>query len=151
MTAPLPAQATVSYGQNHSTQQWTAMMTGGDSDAVASGEPVAGSFAGHIPVLARRAIGWLGVHAGGLYIDATFGAGGYTRAILETPGARVIGIDRDQSAVAQGAALVEQAQGRLQLVEDRFSNLASIAGNAAVDGIVFDLGVSSMQLDEAAR
>ncbi len=115
------------------------------------GKSVAGSLARHIPVLARRAIGWLGVHSGGLYIDATFGAGGYTRAILETPGARVIGIDRDRDAIAQGAALVEQAQGRLQLVEGRFSNLASIAGNTAVDGIVFDLGVSSMQLDEAAR
>ena len=122
------------------------MMTGSDSNAVAGG------LARHIPVLARRAIDWLGVHSGGLYIDATFGAGGYTRAILQTPGARVIGIDRDQAAIAQGAALVAQARGRLELVEDRFSNLASIAGGAAAaDGIVFDLGVSSMQLDEAAR
>jgi 16S rRNA (cytosine1402-N4)-methyltransferase len=127
------------------------MMTGSDSRAVAGGESVAGRFARHIPVLAGRAVDWLGVHDGGLYIDATFGAGGYTRAILETPGTRVIGIDRDQSAVAAGAALVEAAQGRLELIEDRFSNLASIAGDAAVDGIVFDLGVSSMQLDEAAR
>ena len=64
----------------------------------------------------------------------------------------MIGIDRDQTAIAQGASLVEEARGRLELVEDRFSNLASIAGRAGVaDGIVFDLGVSSMQLDEAAR
>ena len=75
----------------------------------------------------------------------------YKRQILETPGARVIGIDRDRSAIAQGAALVEAARGRLELVEDRFSNLASVAGSGAADGIVFDLGVSSMQLDEAAR
>jgi 16S rRNA (cytosine1402-N4)-methyltransferase len=95
---------------------------------------------------------WLGVRSGGLYIDATFGAGGYTRAILETPGARVIGIDRDRTAIAQGAGLVEAAQGRLDLVEDRFSNLELILGTtAAADGIVFDLGVSSMQLDEATR
>jgi 16S rRNA (cytosine1402-N4)-methyltransferase len=127
------------------TARGTGMMTGSDSSAVAGG------LVRHIPVLARRAIGWLGVRSGGLYIDATFGAGGYTRAMLATPGARVIGIDRDQSAIAQGAALVEAAQGRLELVEDRFSNLASIAGTAGVDGIVFDLGVSSMQLDEAAR
>jgi 16S rRNA (cytosine1402-N4)-methyltransferase len=127
------------------------MMAGSGSTAAAGDKPVTDRPARHIPVLARHAVGWLGVHGGGLYIDATFGAGGYTRAILETPGARVIGIDRDREAIAQGAALVEQAQGRLQLIEDRFSNLASIAGGAAVDGIVFDLGVSSMQLDEAAR
>jgi 16S rRNA (cytosine1402-N4)-methyltransferase len=121
------------------------MMTGSDSRAVA------GSFASHIPVLGRRAVDWLGVHDGGLYIDATFGAGGYTRLILDTPGTRVIGVDRDQTAIAQGAALVETAHGRLELVEDRFSNLDAIAGAAAADGVVFDLGVSSMQIDEAAR
>ncbi len=122
------------------------MTAGSDSKAVAGG------LARHIPVLARRAIDWLGIHSGGLYIDATFGGGGYARAILHTPGTRVIGIDRDQAAIAQGASLVEEARGRLELVEDRFSNLASIAGRAGVaDGIVFDLGVSSMQLDEAAR
>ena len=120
-------------------------MTGSDSNAVAGG------LARHIPVLGRRVIDWLGVHDNGLYIDATFGGGGYTRAILQTPGARVIGIDRDHNAIAGGAALVEEARGRLELVEDRFSNLAAIAGSAAADGIVFDLGVSSMQLDEAAR
>jgi 16S rRNA (cytosine1402-N4)-methyltransferase len=127
------------------------MMTGSDSRAVAGGKPVAGSFASHIPVLGRRAVDWLGVHDGGLYIDATFGAGGYTRLILDTPGTRVIGVDRDQTAIAQGAALVETAHGRLELVEDRFSNLDAIAGAAAADGVVFDLGVSSMQIDEAAR
>jgi 16S rRNA (cytosine1402-N4)-methyltransferase len=127
------------------------MMTGGDSRAVAGGKPVADSVAGHIPVLARRAVDWLGVHDGGLYIDATFGAGGYTRLILDTPGTRVIGVDRDQTAIARGAALVETAHGRLELIEDRFSNLDAIAGAAAADGVVFDLGVSSMQLDEAAR
>jgi len=121
------------------------MMTGGDSTAVAGGP------ARHIPVLAGRAIAWLAVREGGLYIDATFGAGGYTRAILQTPGARVIGIDRDRTAIAQGAALVVHAEGRLDLVEGRFSELQSIAGDSAVDGIVFDLGVSSMQLDQAGR
>jgi 16S rRNA (cytosine1402-N4)-methyltransferase len=121
-------------------------MTGSDGHAVAGGS------ARHIPVLGRRAVEWLGVRDGGLYVDATFGAGGYTQAILATPGARVIGIDRDQSAIAQGAGLVEQAQGRLDLVEDRFSNLAAIVGGmSAVDGIVFDVGISSMQIDDAAR
>ncbi len=121
------------------------MMTGSDSNAVAGG------LARHVPVLARRVVGWLGVHSGGLYIDATFGGGGYTRAILQMPGARVIGIDRDQAAIAQGAALIDETGGRLELVEDRFSNLAAIAGGSVADGVVFDLGVSSMQLDEAAR
>jgi 16S rRNA (cytosine1402-N4)-methyltransferase len=104
----------------------------------------------HIPVLGRQAVGWLGVKSDGLYIDGTFGAGGYTRLILATPGARVIGIDRDQSAVAHGASLVDEAQGRLTLFQDRFSNLEAIA-HEPVDGIVLDLGVSSMQLDEADR
>ena len=120
-------------------------MTGSDSQAVAGGP------ARHIPVLARRVVDWLAVRDGGIYVDATFGAGGYARAILQTAGAQVIGIDRDQRAIARGADLVGQAQGRLELVEDRFSNLHLIAGSAAVDGVVFDLGVSSMQLDEANR
>lgn len=124
------------------------MMTGSDSCAVAGGP------ARHIPVLARRVVDWLAVRDGGVYLDATFGAGGYTQAILETPGARVIGIDRDEGAIAAGAALVEQAQGRLLLAEGRFSNLETLVahhGVAAVDGVVFDLGVSSMQLDQAER
>jgi 16S rRNA (cytosine1402-N4)-methyltransferase len=122
------------------------MMMGSDSNAVAGGS------ARHIPVLARRVIDWLAVKPGGLYVDATFGGGGYTRAILQTPNARVIGIDRDRNAITAGASLVEAAQGRLDLVEDRFSNLDEVLGEGNLaDGIVFDLGVSSMQLDEAAR
>ncbi|HEX3939439.1 MAG TPA: 16S rRNA (cytosine(1402)-N(4))-methyltransferase RsmH [Xanthobacteraceae bacterium] len=121
------------------------MMTSSDSTTVAGG------LARHIPVLARRVGDWLAARSGGLYIDATFGAGGYARAILQTSGARVIGIDRDSAAIAAGATLVEQSGGRLTLVEDRFSNLASIAGGQAADGIVFDLGVSSMQIDQAER
>jgi 16S rRNA (cytosine1402-N4)-methyltransferase len=121
------------------------MMAGSGSKAAAGG------LARHIPVLGRRVVDWLGVREDGLYVDATFGAGGYTRAILATPGARVIGIDRDQTAIAHGAALVEEAHSRLDLVEDRFSNLQAVAGDSAADGVVFDLGVSSMQLDEAAR
>ncbi len=123
-------------------------MTGSDSSAVAGG------LARHVPVLARRAAGWLAVRDGGVYVDATFGAGGYTRAILAIAGTRVIGIDRDQHAIAAGSDLVKQAAGRLQLAEGRFSELAAIAadhGAAGVDGVVFDLGVSSMQLDEPAR
>jgi len=122
------------------------MTAGSGSDAVAGGP------ARHIPVLARRAIDWLAVRPGGLYVDATFGGGGYAGAILQTANARVIGIDRDPVAIAQGASLVDAAQGRLELFEDRFSNLDSILGGTnRADGIVFDLGVSSMQLEEPAR
>jgi len=78
-------------------------------------KPTAGGSARHVPVLGGRAVDWLAVRDGGLYVDATFGAGGYTRAILATPGTRVIGIDRDQSAIAEGATLVQEAQGRLRL------------------------------------
>ena len=109
----------------------------------------------HIPVLGREAVGFLNVRDGGTYIDGTFGAGGYTRMILDAaPDARVIGIDRDQSAVARGADLVQHAAGRLTLVEERFSRLDDVArecGATEVDGIVLDIGVSSMQLDEATR
>jgi 16S rRNA (cytosine1402-N4)-methyltransferase len=105
-------------------------------------------------VLAREVLTFLAVRDGGVYIDGTFGAGGYTRAILGAAQARVIGIDRDPSAVARGFDLVDAAAGRLTLVEDNFSALDTIAescGVTAVDGVVLDLGVSSMQLDEAER
>jgi 16S rRNA (cytosine1402-N4)-methyltransferase len=108
----------------------------------------------HIPVLGRQAVKMLAPREGGIYVDATFGAGGYSRAILDTQGARVIGIDRDRSAVLAGFDLVDRSEGRLTLVEDRFSNLAEICaaqGVASVDGVVMDVGVSSMQLDEADR
>jgi 16S rRNA (cytosine1402-N4)-methyltransferase len=124
------------------------MMAGSDSPAVAGG------LARHVPVLARAALEHLNVRDGGIYIDGTFGAGGYTRAILAAADAQVIGIDRDQSAVANGAAMVQSAKGRLTLVEERFSALDRTAekfGHALVDGVVLDLGVSSMQLDEAER
>jgi 16S rRNA (cytosine1402-N4)-methyltransferase len=125
------------------------MMASSDSTSA-----VAGGLARHIPVLGRPAVEFLALQAGGVYIDATFGAGGYSRAILDAANCRVIGLDRDQSAIARGADLVRAAGGRLVLVEDAFSNLAAVArgvGHDAVDGVVFDLGVSSMQLDEAER
>jgi 16S rRNA (cytosine1402-N4)-methyltransferase len=118
------------------------------------GSAVAGGPARHIPVLVRPAVEWLKVRDGGLYIDCTFGAGGFTAAILAAAGARVIALDRDQQAVARGADLVQAADGRLTLVEARFSELEAVArkfGAQAVDGIVLDLGVSSMQLDQPDR
>ena len=108
----------------------------------------------HVPVLGRQAVEMLRPRDGGIYVDATFGAGGYSRAILDTAGTQVIGIDRDRSAVADGFDLVDRSGGRLTLIEDRFSSLAEICtvqGFDAVDGVVMDVGVSSMQLDKAER
>lgn len=108
----------------------------------------------HIPVLGHNAVEMLTPRDGGIYVDATFGAGGYSRMILETKGTRVIGIDRDRSAITGGFDLVDRAGGRLTLAEDRFSNLAEVCaaqGIDAVDGVVMDVGVSSMQLDQAER
>jgi 16S rRNA (cytosine1402-N4)-methyltransferase len=107
----------------------------------------------HIPGMCAEVMDLLAPSEGGIFIDGTFGAGGYTRAILAT-GASVIAIDRDPSAIAAGAALVAESGGRLTLVEGRFSDLDAIAaahGRERVDGVVLDVGVSSMQLDDAAR
>jgi 16S rRNA (cytosine1402-N4)-methyltransferase len=112
------------------------------------------SAARHIPVLGREAIGLLAPHDGGIYLDATFGAGGYSRMILDIAGTRVIGIDRDRAAISSGFDLVDRSGGRLTLVEARFSGLAEVCaaeGVDALDGIVMDVGVSSMQLDDAQR
>jgi 16S rRNA (cytosine1402-N4)-methyltransferase len=108
----------------------------------------------HVPVLGREAVEMLSPRDGGVYVDATFGAGGYSRAILDAADTRVMGIDRDRTAIAAGFDLVDQSNGRLTLVEDRFSHLAEVCaaqGVDAVDGVVMDVGVSSMQVDEAGR
>jgi 16S rRNA (cytosine1402-N4)-methyltransferase len=121
----------------------------GDPQHVAAGGP-----ARHIPVLRADVLKALSPQPDGLYLDATFGAGGYSTAILATPGTRVLALDRDPRAIAGGFDIVEAAGGRLTLVEARFSELESVAraqGLDAFDGIVFDIGVSSMQLDEAER
>jgi 16S rRNA (cytosine1402-N4)-methyltransferase len=126
------------------------MMGGSDGGTPA----VAGGLARHIPVLVHPVVELLAVRDGGIYVDATFGAGGYTRAILAAADAAVVAIDRDARAVERGSDLVREAGGRLVLVQDRFSNLEQVVqarGHDLVDGVVCDLGVSSMQLDEAER
>jgi 16S rRNA (cytosine1402-N4)-methyltransferase len=108
----------------------------------------------HVAVLGLEAVEMLAPRDGGIYVDATFGAGGYSRAILDAADTSVIGIDRDRTAIAGGFDLVDRSNGRLTLVEDKFSNLAEVCaaqGVSAVDGLVMDVGVSSMQLDEAGR
>ncbi len=120
-----------------------------------SGEaiPPAGGPARHIPVLLAESLSALAVHAGGVYLDGTFGAGGYSQSLLAS-GAKVIAVDRDPRVIAAASAMIAEAEGRLYLVEGRFGELDQIAlrlGHERLDGIVLDIGVSSMQLDEAAR
>jgi 16S rRNA (cytosine1402-N4)-methyltransferase len=108
-----------------------------------------GGLARHIPVLLPEVLSALAPQAGEMIVDGTFGAGGYTRALLDA-GASVVAIDRDPDAIAAGRALEAAAGGRLRLVEGPFSRLDALAGEK-VDGVVLDIGVSSMQLDEAER
>ncbi len=102
----------------------------------------------HAPVMLAEVLAALASKPGETIVDGTFGAGGYSRAILET-GAGVIGFDRDPTVAAFAQPLADG--GRFKLVTDRFSTLAAHLGPASVDGVVFDLGVSSMQLDQAER
>ena len=110
----------------------------------------------HVPVLLREVVAGLAIVPGETIVDGTFGAGGYTRALLEAGAGRVIGFDRDPQAIEQGPSLVPDAveAGRLTLIEDRFGNMhAALADRELlpVDGIALDIGVSSMQLDQADR
>jgi 16S rRNA (cytosine1402-N4)-methyltransferase len=119
-----------------------------DDDAVPNG-----TSARHVPVLLAEVVDALEPVAGKTFIDGTFGAGGYTRALLDR-GADVMAIDRDPSAIAAGRAMAAEFAGRLTLAEGRFSDMeqhAQAAGLSRVDGIVLDIGVSSMQLDETER
>jgi 16S rRNA (cytosine1402-N4)-methyltransferase len=107
----------------------------------------------HRSVLLEEAVGALAVKPAGTYVDATFGRGGHTRAILQRLGeqGRVIALDRDPAAIAAGRGMADP---RLTLVHAAFSGLAGVLkeqGVARVDGVLLDLGVSSPQLDEAAR
>ncbi|MBS1182160.1 MAG: rsmH [Proteobacteria bacterium] len=108
----------------------------------------------HIPVLIAEVLAALSPLEDAVAIDGTFGAGGYSRAMLAAGAGRVIAIDRDPTAIEAGAALVAASAGRLALVPGTFSELdrlAAEAGAASVDAVVLDIGVSSMQLDRAER
>lgn len=107
----------------------------------------------HAPVLLAEVIEALSPAPGEVMIDATFGAGGYSRAILAT-GARVIALDRDPTVQPHAQAVAADFPGMFQLVRTPFSGLAEAfagTGEARLDGAVFDIGVSSMQLDQAER
>ena len=89
-----------------------------------------------------------------VYLDATFGRGGYTRALLDAADCHVIAIDRDPDAIAHGKTMAQKLPGRMTLCEGPFSQLATLAstsGYPSIDGVVFDLGLSSPQIDEAER
>lgn len=105
----------------------------------------------HIPVLLKEVIQSLHIQKKGIYVDGTFGAGGYSEAILNTePTCHVIAIDQDETAIAAGEYLKNLYKGRLILIHGRFGDMERLI-NQPVDGIVLDIGVSSMQIDNPER
>jgi 16S rRNA (cytosine1402-N4)-methyltransferase len=111
----------------------------------------------HIPVLAREVLAYLQPRPGGVYCDGTVGGGGHSRAILESssPDGRLIGIDRDPSALAAARARLAAFGDRVTLVHGRFGDIEEIVGQTlgqtALDGVVLDIGPSSPQFDQPAR
>ena len=108
----------------------------------------------HVPVMVSEVCAAITPADGETYVDGTFGAGGYTRAFLDAAHCRVFGIDRDPRAIENGRALESHYQGRLTLIEGRFSemdDLLAAHGVQTIEGVALDLGVSSMQIDDPAR
>ncbi|MEX2409482.1 MAG: 16S rRNA (cytosine(1402)-N(4))-methyltransferase RsmH, partial [Rhodovibrionaceae bacterium] len=108
----------------------------------------------HKPVMLQEVLDLLQPRDGGIYVDGTFGRGGYSRALLEAADCTVYAIDRDRAAIAAGETLARDHANRLILIEGAFGamdSLLGLAGVTLVDGIALDLGVSSPQLDDAAR
>jgi 16S rRNA (cytosine1402-N4)-methyltransferase len=106
----------------------------------------------HVPVLVSEVIAALAIHGGDTVVDGTFGAGGYTRAMLAAGAGRVIGLDRDPDAIEAGRSLVPDP--RLTLIEERFSQMDRVLAEHGIelaDAIALDIGVSSMQIDRAER
>lgn len=116
--------------------------------------PRSASTTGHLPVMLGEVLATFGPRDGAIYVDGTFGGGGYSRALLEAADCTVWGIDRDADALARGAGLAERFAGRLHLVAGSFGAMDELIGHHgidAVDGIALDIGVSSMQLDTPQR
>ena len=108
----------------------------------------------HNPVLLSEVLDALRPFDGGVFVDGTFGAGGYSRGVLERAECQVFGIDRDPNTHEAGAALAKAFGGRFQLLEGCFADMESlldVVGVSSVDGVMLDIGVSSMQLDQAER
>jgi 16S rRNA (cytosine1402-N4)-methyltransferase len=111
-------------------------------------------MSGHIPVMLDHVVEHMSASDGDVLLDGTFGGGGYTRALLESASCTVLGVDRDPDALKRSAAVSEQYGGRFHMLAGRFGDtdtLCAQAGFAQLDGAVFDLGVSSFQLDEDER
>jgi 16S rRNA (cytosine1402-N4)-methyltransferase len=111
------------------------------------------SEAPHTPVLVREVVELLAPERGGFFVDATVGAGGHAEAILERgPGVRMLGLDRDAEALDLARRRLARFGGRVELLEANFADLEEVlADRPNADGILADLGVSSMQLDEGRR
>ena len=110
----------------------------------------------HLPVLLNEVLQYINPRADGRYIDATFGAGGHTKELLErtSPGGRVLAVDQDETAIEQGRIELQSYGSRLELVKANFRDIESIVGEygfAGLDGILADVGVSSMMLDDPTR
>lgn len=108
----------------------------------------------HIAVMAQEVVAALAAHDGGVYVDGTFGAGGYSRLLLQAANCIVVAMDRDPAVAPIAQALAQEFPGRLHLINANFGDMAELlpqTGFAAVDGVTFDLGVSSMQIDQAER
>lgn len=117
-------------------------------------DPVPEGGAGHVPVLLEPVLGVLAPRDGAVYVDGTFGAGGYTETLLGAAHCRVFAIDRDPDAVSRGRVLVEKYGGRLTVIEGLFGDIPILLAPFApgpIAGVVFDLGVSSFQLDTPER
>lgn len=109
---------------------------------------------GHVPVMLEQVLAALAPRDGGIYLDGTFGGGGYARGILDHADCTLWAIDRDPDAIERGAALVARFPGCLHLLHGQFGDMVSLlneSGVAALDGVVLDLGVSSFQLDNPER
>jgi 16S rRNA (cytosine1402-N4)-methyltransferase len=111
-------------------------------------------MSGHVPVMLAEVIAHLAPRDGGVYLDGTFGGGGYARAILGVAACTLYAIDRDADAIARGATLAAENPGRLHLIEGSFGAMLPLlreAGVERLDGVVLDLGLSSFQIDTPAR
>ncbi|WP_417458612.1 16S rRNA (cytosine(1402)-N(4))-methyltransferase RsmH [Kordiimonas sp.] len=108
----------------------------------------------HIPVLLDEVVDAMAPRDGEVYVDGTFGAGGYTRAVLQSADCRVVAIDRDPDAIKRSEALKDEFGDRFQILDGCFGDMASLLPEAGFDnvhGVMLDIGVSSFQLDEAER
>ncbi len=108
----------------------------------------------HQPVMLAEVLAALSPKDGGIYLDATFGGGGYAAAALEAAACTLWAIDRDPDAIARGAALAARYPGRLHLIHGGFGDLLALLsahGVSSLDGVMLDLGVSSFQIDDPAR